>query len=204
MRTLSILVLATSAALANAQQGPWPPELDFPAGMEPEPYERATYTQEIAVTNGQDRISAVPRSALDLKWRFSGGLDPAVDWTSTLYKSRNLKARQWIGDIYVRNSFGYLQPNRGHRVEFEDGTRFMDVLSTPRGVFEIRERRKVKGRWGYIVHQEFPERAPRGYAGPMKLRDCRTCHVEAGSGEYGVGLVPGGDETLSFPLDGLE
>ncbi len=205
--------------------GPWPPELEFPAGIDPQPYERALYTQEIAITTGtdgidRDSITRVPRSFLELKWRYSGGLDPKVDWTSTLYKSKNLKAKHWIGDIVVKNGINKVsydngrtwfptayettQKHRGHRVEFADGTRFFDVLSTPKGVFEIRERRKVRGKWDYIVHQEFPERAPAGYAGSMKLKDCRTCHVEAGTGSYGAGLVPGGDETLSLPLAGLE
>lgn len=217
---LSILALAVAATSAYSQpEGPWPPELDFPASIDPQPYKRALYTQEIAITDNLDRISAVPRYLLDLKWRFSGGLDPETDWTSTLYQSKNLKARHWIGNIEVKkgmNKVSYdngrtwvptayetTQKHRGHRVEFADGTRFLDVLSTPKGVFEIRERRKREGRWQYIVHQEFPERRPAGYAG-MRLKDCRGCHLSAGSGAYGVGLIPGGDETFSVVMEGLE
>jgi hypothetical protein len=82
---------------------------------------------------------------------------------------------------------------------YPDGTRFDDVLSGPAGVFEHRVRVKENGVWKSSVLVAKPANRPAGYV-PLR-QSCDSCHGDAGSGGYGVGLVPGGDGVLSDPLD---
>jgi hypothetical protein len=162
-------------------------------------YEAAKYTQSIAVVNGLDDVRMVPIRRLATKWHQSGGMEEVTGWTSTKYKTVPAATKTWIGNIHVRNSFGHLQPNRGILRQYPDGTRFDDVLSVDGVVFEQRTRIKRKGEWVNSVTYENINARPKGYTG-LKV-SCVSCHGEAGSGEYGEGLVPGGDQTLSDPLD---
>jgi hypothetical protein len=82
---------------------------------------------------------------------------------------------------------------------YPDGTRFDDVLSGPRGMFEHRVREKVAGVWKSRVLVAKPAFRPAGYT-PLR-QSCDSCHGESGSGNYSAGLVPGGDGVLSDPLD---
>ncbi len=173
-------------------------EPEFPPGAEP--YLSTSRTQEIAVTNGRDRIT--PVAIVDAKWKISGGLEGVKGWTSQKlrYLPPNSKVTYWVGDINVLNSFGYTQANRGIRRSYPDGTEFHDVLRNAEGVvFEHRKRTKADGKWTAQVVYRDAEARPPGYVG-LKV-SCASCHDEAGTGKYGVGLVPGGDTIISDPLD---
>lgn len=190
---------------ADADQtaaGPWRwSDADVPEYMER--YTPAKYTQEIAVTNGRDRITPVHRSRLKEKWRVPGGLAGIDGWASELWQwaPRNL----WVGNIPVLNSYGHVQNNRGWKVSYEPGTEFLDVLrNTQSGeVFEVRKAMKTEKGWQRFVTYRNAAERPRGYHGPKGL-NCHSCHDEAGSGGYATGLVPGGDTVLSMPFAALE
>ena len=115
-------------------------------------------------------------------------------------KFRTLPAepKNWVGVIQVKNSFGYMQPNRGMKREYPDGSRFDDVLSYQGVVFEHRMREKKEGKWKSRVAYSNEKARPPGYTGLTAT--CASCHSEAGTGKYGVGLVPGGDTVISDPL----
>lgn len=157
------------------------------------------YTQEIAVTNGFDRISKVYRTGLEAKWQVSGGMVGIKGVTSKKYALVAPKSFHWIDNIQVLNSLGYYQPNRGIVRKYGDGTRFDDVLYYQGKVFEHRVREKLDGRWKSTVIFRDHEARPAGYTG-LKVT-CASCHEEAGSGGYAAGLVPGGDTVISHPLD---
>lgn len=180
--------------------GPWAEDIDYPAGMVR--YLPTQYTQEIAVTNDRDRISKVSRFNLASKWHQPGGMEGIVGWRSDLYKLIPTPPRVFIGNIAVWNGANF-QNNRGWRREYADGTQFHDVLSYRGVVFEHRKRQKIAGKWeSLVIHKNIAARPP-GYVG-LQGQTCASCHSESGSGGYGVGLIPGGDETLSDPFDGLE
>jgi hypothetical protein len=163
-------------------------------------YTPAKWTQEIAVTDGLDRITPVPIARLEAKWHVSGGMVGVQGWTSEKYKYVPPGGVSWIGNILVKNSLGHLQPNRGILRHYPEGTRFDDVLSNAEGrVFEHRTREKVGGVWKSRVLYKNAAEWPRGYTGLRQ--SCASCHDEAGSGGYAVGLVPGGDGVLSDALD---
>lgn len=166
-------------------------------------YTPAKYTQEIAVTNGRDRISRVDRRRLKQKWQAPGGLAGIDGWVSELWQWSPRKV--WVGNIPVLNSFGYFQNNRGWKVSYEPGTEFLDVLrNTESGkVFEVRKAMKTDAGWQRFVTYRNADERPHGYHGPKGL-NCHNCHNEAGTGGYGTGLVPGGDTVLSVPFEALE
>jgi hypothetical protein len=158
------------------------------------------WTQEIAVTNSRDRITQVPITGLAAKWHVSGGMVGVKGWTSDKYKYLPATVTHWVGNISVLNSLGYYQQNRGVRRSYPDGTEFHDVLRNADGVvFEHRTRKKMNGVWdSQVVYRDVAAR-PAGYFGLKQ--SCASCHNEAGTGGYAVGLVPGGDTVLSDPLD---
>ncbi len=178
----------------------WPEGIPFIKGLVQ--YKPAQWTQEIAVTDGRDRISKVHRSLIEDQhlWGQPGGMFGIRGWKSDLYKYVPEGGSLWIGNIGVKNSFGYYQPNRGHKRSYPDGTIFVDVLSNAKTgkVFEKRIREKQSGLWQSYISFKKPEERPIGYHGLKQ--SCVSCHKDAGSGKYGVGLVPGGDQTLSDPL----
>ena len=186
------------APQATLPVGPrqWLSPLDYPEGMVP--YKPEQWTQEIAVTNNRDRIDHVPIARLKSKWHQSGGMEGIEGAKSDKYKLLPKPPREWIGDIQVLNSLGYMQPNRGMKRLYADGSRFDDVLSVGGVVFEHRVRRKVAGEWKSEVVYEDEKARPKGYAGLNQ--SCASCHNEAGTGSYSSGLVPGGDTVLSDSL----
>ena len=163
-------------------------------------YQSDGHTQEIAVTNGYDRITPVPIANLEAKWHGSGGLVGIKGWQSRKYRLIPGPVKTWVGEIQVLNSLGYYQANRGLKREYPDGTEFHDVLRNELGeVFEHRVRKKHDGQWESAVEYTNEAARPKGYTG-LKV-SCNSCHSEAGSGKYAAGLVPGGDTVLSDPLD---
>lgn len=189
-----------------------PPVLEVPVSVPPvkdewpgmpkwmKYYEPTQWTQRIAVTNSRDTIQPVPRSNLERKWQVSGGMadiDPKL-WRSDKYQWAG--SRSWIDNIQVWNGAAF-QPNRGLVHSYADTSRFDDVLINRQTgkVFEHRSREKVKGSWTEKVLYRDPEQYPRGYNG-LKVT-CSSCHDQAGSGGYAVGMVPGSDTVFSDPLE---
>lgn len=167
-----------------------------------EKFTSAKNTQAIGILDERDFIRPVPITALESKWQSPGGLEGVQGWTQQKYRfvPSQRQVRRWIGNIGVRNSSGYIQQNRGLLRDYPDGTRFDEVLTNSRTgvVFEHRVREKIAGVWKSEVHHKDEENFPTGYTG-LKVT-CSSCHGQAGSGEYGVGLIPGGDTVLSDPL----
>ncbi|QJW98723.1 hypothetical protein [Frigoriglobus tundricola] len=195
--------LALTAVLVSGA-APAADPVSLPAGAVA--YAPARVTQSISVLNDRDHIEAVAIAALeDTRWHQPGGLG-GVD--RSLYRSetyRTLPAqgrvRTWVGDIGVKNSFGFVQQNRGIRRAYPVGTRFDEVLVNAKTgkAFEQRTREKAADGWLSTVAFADEEERPAGYTG-LKV-SCSSCHNEAGTGKYAAGLVPGGDTVLSDPLD---
>lgn len=177
-----------------------------------ERYEPTKWTQAIDVIDGRRRIDQVPIADIDSKWHQSGGME-GIDkklWTSEKYRVRPAGSKTWIDDIVVKNGKTYrdsdgtvkeaTQKEKGIVQEFVNGTRFDDVLKNSDGVvFEHRMRAKADGKWASKVLYANEDARPAGYTG-LKVT-CASCHNQAGTGGYGVGLVPGGDTVLSESLD---
>lgn len=169
-------------------------------------YTSTTVTQSISVLDERDNIVPVSiRNLEDKRWHQPGGLD-GVDPTSYRsdkyrYVPNQSRIRTWIGNIGVRNSLGYIQQNRGIIRDYPTGTRFDEVLiNTETGkIFEQRTRQKGNDGWQSTITFKDETSRPHGYTG-LKV-SCSSCHNEAGTGGYAVGLVPGGDTVLSDPLD---
>lgn len=182
--------------------GPWPNDLEKPKGMVR--YRPSRFTQEIAVTDNQDRIIPVLRDKLEDHWKVPGGLVVAKGWRSDLYKYVPVQYHEYVGDISVLNSLGYFQSNRGWKRSYPNGTYFADVLSNDKGeVFEVRYREKDNGKWFNTVAYRNVNARPKGYF-RINTTQCNSCHNQAGTGGYAVGLVPGGDTVLSDPFLALE
>jgi hypothetical protein len=197
---LRVLILAS---LCTGQQPDnWPKHLIFPPGLTR--YQSARFTQRIAVVNNRDDIRRVDRRLLEEHWQVPGGLEQAPKgWQSTLYRHLPTNPLVWIGNIAVWNGANF-QDNRGFKRAYPDGTLFADVLSNKEGqIFEIRYREREGGLWyNYIAYRDRKARSPGFFE--IKTRQCNSCHSQAGSGGYAVGLVPGGDGVLSDPFPGLE
>lgn len=205
---LACLVFIVTTVLHGVEQGPRPPQapptrkwdspVPYPEGMQS--YTATKYTQSIYVLNDRDTIDRVPIKKLEPKWHQSGGMANISGWKSQKYRLIPESVRDYIGTIEVKNSFGHYQPNRGLKRSYPDGTRFDDVLTNDQGaVFEHRTRRKSDGKWESEVAYRNVKARPDDYDGLKQ--SCASCHNEAGSGGYAVGLVPGGDTVLSDPLD---
>jgi hypothetical protein len=186
---LAAAVFGAVAALAG-EPGVPPPE--------GERYETAKWTQRVAVTNGRDTISPVPRSGLEAHWQTSGGMVGIAGVVSEKFKVLPPGGKTWIGNIQVWNGGGY-QSNRGIVRSYPDGTRFEDRLSYRGVVFEVRVRVKRGGVWKSSVTYSSAAARPPGYRGLGQ--SCASCHDQAGTGGYAAGLVPGGDGVLSEELD---
>lgn len=195
MRFLVLFALVLPAAQPPAR--PWPKEVPFPAGAAH--YETTAWTQSIVVRDNRDAIDYIARTTQELKWQYSGGLAELWGWTSDKYKTLPAPPQTWIGNIQVKNSFGRFQPNRGLLRSYAVGSRFDDVLSVKGTVFEHRMREKTAKGWTAKILYQDKTAFPKGYTGLKQT--CSSCHDESGSGEYGVGLVPGGDTVFSDPLD---
>lgn len=199
MRSLfALIVLALTGGAAPAAG--YVPVL--PAGAEQ--YTPAKYTQSISVLDERDDIRPTPVNGLsDPRWHAPGGLAGLDGWRSEKFRyvPSQRRVRSWIGNIGVRNSFGYVQQNRGIQREYPTGTRFDELLINTKtdSVFEHRVREKWSDGWRSTVHFTDETARPTGYTG-LKV-SCSSCHAEAGTGKYNEGLVPGGDTVLSDPLE---
>lgn len=166
-------------------------------------YKAARYTQQIATTNERPRISPILITELaDRRWRQSGGMDGIAGVTSRKFKTlpEGKKMYSALVQTAVKNSYGRYQNELAISRGYPDGTRFDDVLLNGAGeVFEHRVREKRDGEWrGRVIFLDRAAR-PRGYKGLTVT--CASCHDLCGTGEYGVGLVPGYDTVFSDPMD---
>lgn len=171
-------------------------------------YRSAKNTQSIYVVtevNGyrHDQIDRIPRASLLKKWQVPGGMEHSQGWSSQLYKHVPSPPKSYIADIPVKNSFGYFQNNRGWKREYPNGTVFVDALSKDGKVFELRVAEKKDGAWHRFVDYRDRSARPHGFQ-KISAGDCRSCHDEAGTGGYAVGLVPGGDTVISDPFAALD
>jgi hypothetical protein len=189
----ALLVLTSPLCVRSADE-------DAPASVPGEKFVGGNWTQSIAVVNERDSIEPVSRSRLEKKWRVPGGMENLAGWRVEKYKYIPEKPATWIGNISVKNNLGYYQNNRGLLRRYADGTRFDEVLINQDSgkVFEHRVAVKKEGKWSRYVESSDAEARPGGYTGLKQT--CASCHSEAGSGEYGVGLVSGADTVISDPL----
>lgn len=178
----------------------WNSPVPMPKGMVK--YKSEKYTQSIFRIDNQDAIRKVLIINLeDKKWLQSGGMRGIKGWRSDKYKLIPEKPSYWLDDIKVKNGIGpnTHQNNLGLKRKYAEGTRFDDVLSNDKNVvFEHRSRRKIYGNWRSSILYYNIEARPAGYKG-LSIT-CISCHREAGTGKYAVGLVPGGDTILSDPM----
>ena len=168
-------------------------------------YVPAKYTQQSFNRSGQGSNKIIHRSTLEEKWNVPGGLAGLRGWTSVLYRNK----------AHVNNWFGHVDPNDSpqigvwgseitHQRSYDDGAVFADILTNDKGQpFEVRLAEKIDGQWHRYIAFKDPDARPIGYTSPTR-KECRACHVQAGSGGYGNAMIPGGDEVLSDPLTGLE
>lgn len=168
---------------------------DLPAGAEE--YTPAKWTQAIYRQDGRQIVEVVPVKRVAARWHQSGGMEGLVH-TSVKYRTVPRGTVTKLGPIQVKNSLGYYQTETGVVREYPDGARFDDVLSVGGTVFEHRVREKRDGEWRSRIAYSDASARPLGYAGLKQT--CASCHDESGSGDYGAGLVPGGDTVLSDPI----
>lgn len=166
-------------------------------------YQHAEYTQAIYILNDQRVIEPIHRTRLERKWQFPGGLDNVDGWASDLYAFIPDEAKEYQAFMPVKNSFGYYQNEIGWKRDYPSGSWFADVLSKDGNIFEIRVREKQDGVWASYVAFRDAGNLPSGYM-PVSSRKCAECHSQAGTGEYGVGLVSGSDTVISDPFTALE
>lgn len=189
-------------------------EPDIPEGAVK--FNGTKYTQSIAVVNDRDSIRVFPiKDTPDKRWHQPGGLLDVKGWKAEKFRylPAGTKVKEFIANIEVENSIPnglrkpdgtpdhYRQHNRGLARQYPAGTRFDEVLrnSDTGKVFEHRSRTKQdNGKWQSIVEFKDEEARPAGYTG-LKVT-CSSCHLEAGTGKYDAGLVPGGDTVFSDPL----
>lgn len=179
--------------------GRWP-SMGRLAGMER--YQPFELTQSIFkyVNNPNGIIRGVNRSATEAKYQVPGGLLGVSGWRSELYRTK-IRAVERPAFIGVKNDSNNYQNEVAFLRSYPDGAEFDDVLiniSTNR-VFEHRVAQKVDGKWERFVAYRDSTQAPPGYVAP-RSKDCSSCHKDAASGGYGVGLAPGGDEIFSDPF----
>ena len=185
----------------GAAIGRWPKALPFPT--EAVRYKPARFTQSIYTLNNSQAIDKIDRRQLKQEWQVPGAMEGVHGWQSDLYRFVPGGVKTWQERMPVKNSFGHYQYELGWTRRYPDGTFFVDALSNANGQpFEVRMREKIDGRWHSYIAWRNREARPEWYHGLMQT--CQHCHSQAGSGEYGVGLVPGGDSVLSDPIEGLE
>ena len=118
-------------------------------------------------------------------WVVSGGLHESTGW-----KSRGAVALPEGGKVTVWQAPQEIGASRRQwkvRWAWPVGTTFADVLSTDKGVFEVRTLTKGKDGWEPDVAYKDMTKAPANYTGPRK--NCVTCHSGEGyNGNYGPQL----------------
>ncbi len=179
--------------------GRWP-SMEHLEGMER--YKPFQLTQSIFKYTGNPNgiIRGVHRSATEAKYQVPGGLIGVKGWRSELYRT-NIMADETLAFIGVKNSMGSYQNEAAFLRSYPDGAEFDDLLINTKTnkVFEHRVAQKVDGKWERFIAYSDPDERPAGYVQPSR-KECASCHKDAASGGYGVGLAPGSDEIFSDPF----
>lgn len=187
-----------SVALVLAASRPYQPNL--PSGAKH--YAAAQWTQSIFKFTGDPRAVIRPvtiDSLPDARWHQPGGMDGIKGWTTEKFRTIPAEPKLFTVNKLVTTDIGS-QYETGLDRTYADGTRFDELLinSDSKTIFEHRVREKIDGKWKSSIIHSNEQARPEGYTG-LKAK-CSSCHDEAGTGGYGVGLVPGGDGVLSDPL----
>ena len=183
----------------------WPTELEFLADLEV--YDTARMTQKSGNRSGLGANYIVPRAAVGEKWLVPGGLQGLTGWRNVLLRSPQNRVQHWFNHADPGEA-GWPRGVWGseiiHQRRYEDGALFADVLiGQDDEIFEVRTAEKKNGEWQRRVVYRNEDAAPAGYRA-VSMRQCRECHEQAGTGGYGVALIPGGDTILSDPIPALE
>lgn len=160
-------------------------------------YTRTRVTQRSHIVDGRQMISWVDSSP---EWTKPGGLQGFFGVTTKVFRSVPGTVRYFIRKRQITNSAGMLQDGYGIERSYPDGTRFDEVLSTEKGIFEHRVREKISGKWKSRVAFKDADARPEAYTGLTV--SCSSCHDRAGENiNYYAGFVPGGDTVFSDPMD---
>lgn len=152
-------------------------------------------------------IEPVSRKAIEEKYQVPGHMVGVTGWRSELYAHIPGGHTEFVGPLQVLNGFTPTSSQEEYSLQrrFPDGTYFLDALyGKGNALTELRLRTLTDGLWESDVIYRNKAAWPTGYKGTPTTAECAACHSEAGSGKYGVGLVPGGHNVLSLPLKGLE
>jgi len=170
-------------------------------------YRKARLVQRLSILNGRDHNELVDVGQDDtlfnrvnpnriFPWAVSGGMHDLTGWRSDV-------AVYLPGPVETftrRVEAGARRALPRTSWAFPDGTVFADVLSTDKGVFEIRTRTKRDGNWSNKVAYRNAEHVPAGYTGARKA--CNECHDHAGENLHYGTAIRGDDETFSWsPLE---
>lgn len=175
------------------------------------PYRSTRVTQVSGNRSGGGSNSTVSRLSIPSKWQQPGGLEGLTGWSNKLYRRADNPVSNWLGHVDASDHWadGRVVANWGglseitHQRSYGEGAKFVDVLATPSGVFEVRVAEKVGGEWQRSVPYRDAKAEPAGYK-RVSLQQCAKCHDQAGDGGYGTARVIGGDGVLSEPFPGLE
>lgn len=176
----------------------WPTELKILDDLEI--YDTARMTQKSGNRTGAGANFIVQRAAVGEKWLSPGGLEGVRGWRNVLLRSPENRARYWLGPARPQEWLSEII----HQRHYADGALFADVLiGKDDQIFEVRTAEKREGQWRRRVAYRNEEFFPVGYR-PVALSKCAECHDQAGTGGYGVAMIPGGDGILSEPIPALE
>ena len=136
------------------------------------------YQQMYTMNNGRSRFNV--KTGIDADWpmdlRVSGGFAGLSGWRSEkrILLPKGGKIAVWSEDTDVR-AFSLVPRVRW---QFPLGTVTYDILSTDKGVCEVRSRTKTEDGWMSKVLLRNEDAAPNGYHGAG--RACASCHDRAG------------------------
>jgi hypothetical protein len=182
----------------------WPESVPFPAGLAF--YEPTSYAQSTAVTDypqtGEQNVLThewVP-ARNEAKYSVPGGLlgTRRSEWYSYVGVVKGRYVTNRLVVFPFSGAFGGLL--RKKTWEFDAGTAFYDLLVNTDGrTFHLRVREKLpNGTWEPGILYNDRSAHPRGFV-EVRGRQCASCHGDAGSAAYGLG-VRGSDGVFSFPF----
>ena len=185
----------------------WPDSVPFPAALafyEPTRYAQSTAVMDYPQTGQYNVLTHEWVPAVDeAKYSVPGGLLGArrSEWYSYVGMVKGRYVTNRLKVFPFSRAFGGLL--RKKEWEFDAGTTFYDLLVNTDGrTFQLRVREKLPGGvWEPGILYNDKEAHPRGFA-MVRGRQCASCHADAGSAAYGLG-VRGSDGVFSFPFKEL-